>query len=240
MLRDRGQLDSFARLSSTGNDPWESVDTVISRVRASVPALPIAAPRQPPTQFGARELTETQRLEAIHNHEVLWPMPTIPLTLLHYLTLGVFTFFWVLSRHGQLPVTRGTDSSAANAIGRCFIPFYQLYWFFIVFPRLADRVNAVSAANNLPKVASKPLGHVLAALLAVPCALMTAGGIILALLWFSTSSVIEAFIIFFAAPSSMIVLAYLVIGPVFAKQIQVGINRVFEAQVVALRNAARS
>ncbi len=70
--------------------------------------------------------------------------------LLHFVTLGIFTFIWFNLMHGRMPKTRHDDPSAGKAIGFLFIPFYNLYWVFFTYLRLIDRVNQQRVARGLP------------------------------------------------------------------------------------------
>src|SRR5206468_3345214 len=72
---------------------------------------------------------------------IVLPFPAGVLVLLHFLTGGIFTFFWVTGLHGKLPRLNSDDLSARRAIWFCFIPFFNLYWFFVVYIRLCLRIN---------------------------------------------------------------------------------------------------
>jgi len=70
--------------------------------------------------------------------------------LLHFATLGIFTFIWFNLMHDKIPRTRHDDPSAGKAIGFLFIPFFNLYWIFFTYLRLADRLNQQRVARGLP------------------------------------------------------------------------------------------
>jgi hypothetical protein len=59
--------------------------------------------------------------------------------------------------HGKLPQNRRDDPSAGKAIGFCFIPFFNLYWFFFTYLRLYDRIDEQRSLHGLPPAGVKPL-----------------------------------------------------------------------------------
>lgn len=81
-----------------------------------------------------------QQASAAMAHQ-LGSFPTAVVVLLHFLTLGIFTMIYMGLHHGKLPVVAHDDPSAGKAIGFLFIPFYNIYWNFIFWLRLCDRIN---------------------------------------------------------------------------------------------------
>jgi hypothetical protein len=77
--------------------------------------------------------------------------------LLSILTLGIFGAIYHLLKHGRLPVVKHDDPSAGKAIGFMFIPFYNLYWVFVAWPRLADRINFQYRLRGQPPPISRSL-----------------------------------------------------------------------------------
>jgi zinc-ribbon domain len=71
----------------------------------------------------------------------LSPFPTAVTVILHFFTLGIFTTIYMGLQHGKLPVVAHDDPSAGKAIGFLFIPFYNIYWNFVFWLRLCDRLN---------------------------------------------------------------------------------------------------
>ena len=61
--------------------------------------------------------------------------------LLHFLTLGIFSIIYLGVIHGKLPKVRHNDFNAGKAIGFLFIPYFNFYWIFVFWRRLAMRVN---------------------------------------------------------------------------------------------------
>ncbi len=61
--------------------------------------------------------------------------------LLHFLTLGIFTTIYCGLKHSKLPKVKSDDFSGGKAIGFLFIPFFNFYWLFVFWRRLAMRIN---------------------------------------------------------------------------------------------------
>jgi hypothetical protein len=70
--------------------------------------------------------------------------------LLHFVTLGIFSFFHFNLMHGNLPKLRPDDPSAGKAIGFMFIPFFNLYWVFFSYTRLCLRIDEQRVQRGLP------------------------------------------------------------------------------------------
>lgn len=235
-MRSSGACGSFSKVSQD-KYKWSPIDDVFNarRVKAAQPA-----PLQPPElagaalASGANRESAGQRLARLRDVDIQRPFPLFPLLLLHYLTFGLFTFFWITGLHGQLPRTRSNDLSATKAVGLCFIPFYNLYWFFVVYPRLSQRVNALCRQHHLQQSVSVPLAYSMCVLMVVPVTMATAGIAIVLLLLFSPTSKSEAVALFFGIPNLLTAVNFLVVVPIFASQTQRGINQVFDAQLAAL------
>ena len=71
----------------------------------------------------------------------LGSFPVASLVLLHYLTAGAFSMMYLNLLHERMPRLRRDDPSATVAIGLCFIPVFNLYWFAFSFHRLCVRIN---------------------------------------------------------------------------------------------------
>ena len=236
-LRKQGTCNSFTKISQDRVN-WQPIDEYLSECTAAANApAPLAPPQFPgdasvssPAQAGTRE----QQLARVGQHDVLRPLPLVALVLLHYLTLGVFSFFWITGLIGVLPKTRTNDPSSAKAIGLSFVPFYNLYWFFIVYPRLATRMNAVSAKYNLPQLVPVPLAYVVCLLIVVPAAMATAGSVVIMIILFSPTPKGEVIMLFFTLPNILTILNYLFVAPLFAERVQRSVNNISDAQIAAL------
>jgi hypothetical protein len=75
--------------------------------------------------------------------------------LLHLVTLGIFTTIFYGFKHSELPKIRPDDFSAGRAIGFLFIPIFNIYWFFVFWLRLADRINLQFRLRSQPPPVSK-------------------------------------------------------------------------------------
>jgi len=68
--------------------------------------------------------------------------------LLHFLTLGIFTTIYCGLKHSKLPKVKSDDFSGGKAIGFLFIPFFNFYWLFVFWRRLAMRINLQFRLRN--------------------------------------------------------------------------------------------
>jgi hypothetical protein len=71
----------------------------------------------------------------------LKPFPIALAVILHFVTLSLFTIIYYGMQHGRLPKNNDKDFGAGKAIGFMFIPFFNLYWIFMFWMRLGDRLN---------------------------------------------------------------------------------------------------
>jgi len=78
--------------------------------------------------------------ERYMQHE-LTRFPVWLVIVLHYLTLGIFTFIYQGLKLSKLPLVREDDFRAAKGIGLCFVPFFNLYWVFRFVNAISDRLN---------------------------------------------------------------------------------------------------
>jgi hypothetical protein len=76
---------------------------------------------------------------------------------LHYVTFGIFTIIFMGLKHSRLPPIRPDDFRAGRAIGFLFIPFFNIYWIFVFWLRLADRINFQFRLRGLPAPVTRGL-----------------------------------------------------------------------------------
>ena len=98
----------------------------------------------------------------------LTPFSPAGFVVLNILTLGVFGFFHHRLKHSQLPLVASDDYGAGRAIGRMFIPFYNWYWIFVSWQRLADRINFQYSLRGLGPPLSRSFVTTCVALRIVP------------------------------------------------------------------------
>jgi len=91
-------------------------------------------------RFDLNQITVAQR-EQFKQHAFLSTFPVAVVIILHFVTFGIFTFIYMGLKHSKLPMIKHDDFSAGKAIGFMFIPFFNLYWMFMFWLRLADRIN---------------------------------------------------------------------------------------------------
>jgi mannose/fructose/N-acetylgalactosamine-specific phosphotransferase system component IIC len=96
------------------------------------------------------------KIEELRIH-CLREFPTGVAVLLHFLTLGFFTTIYHGLKHSQLPMAAHDDFRAGKAIGFLFIPFFNIYWVFVFWLRLADRINLQFRLRGLPDAVSRGL-----------------------------------------------------------------------------------
>ena len=86
--------------------------------------------------------TLTPELQEAYKHNLLTPgMPAWAFVFLSVITFGVFGTVYLQLKQSKLPVVKRDDPSAGKAIGFMFIPLFNLYWYFVVWRRLVDRIN---------------------------------------------------------------------------------------------------
>jgi hypothetical protein len=86
--------------------------------------------------------TLTPELREAYKHNLLTPgMPASAFVILSVITWGVFGTVYLQLKQDKLPAVKPDDPSASKAIGFMFIPLFNLYWYFVVWKRLVDRIN---------------------------------------------------------------------------------------------------
>lgn len=86
--------------------------------------------------------TLTPELREAYKHNLLTPgVPAWAFVILSVITFGVFGAVYLQLKQSKLPEVKPDDPSTGKAIGFMFIPLFNLYWYFVVWRRLVDRVN---------------------------------------------------------------------------------------------------
>lgn len=98
-----------------------------------------------------------EQKEEFKRHSMFKTFPVALVVILHFLTSGIFTTIFMGLKHSKLPLIKQNDFSGGKAIGFLFIPFFNIYWFFVFWVRLADRINFQFRLRNQPNAVSKGL-----------------------------------------------------------------------------------
>jgi hypothetical protein len=85
-------------------------------------------------------LTAEQR-EAFKQNLLTPGVPVWAFVTLSIITFGIFPTIYLQLKQSKLPVVKADDPRAGKAIGFMLIPFFNIYWYFVVWPRLVDRIN---------------------------------------------------------------------------------------------------
>ncbi|SRR5581483_3675704 len=101
--------------------------------------------------------------EMLQRHSMFETFSVGGAIVLHFITLGIFTVIYMGLKHSTFPRVRPDDFGAGKAIGFLFIPIFNLYWIFVFWLRLADRINFQYRLRSLPSPISR--GLVLATLI---------------------------------------------------------------------------
>ncbi len=166
---------------------------------------------------------------------VLIPFPVIILLVMHFITCGLYPFLRITGLHSKLPKRFPSDLTGARAIGLFFVPFFNLYWGFVVSSRLCDRVNELLAKYALPGRVSNTLAVTMCGFLVGPALFMMGGCVVLLVLWMKEfEDYKEAILIFFQIPLIFVALDFFLVIPLFAALMQGSVNRLGRAQIARL------
>jgi hypothetical protein len=131
---------------------WDGSEWTDHTSQATVPAAVVDPYSR---MFDVAQLPEEQR-HAYSQHQ-LQEFPTWAVIVLSIVTLGIFGVVYHGMKHSKLPQVRPDDFGAGKAIGFLFIPFFNLYWTFVFWNRLADRINFQYKLRGAPPPVSRDL-----------------------------------------------------------------------------------
>jgi Protein of unknown function (DUF2510) len=140
---------------------WDGAQWTDHEAPAVAAAPPPAVVQQPLALnpydkfFNVDALPAEQR-EAYKQHQ-LAEFPSWAVVVLSIITLGLFGLIYHGLKHSQLPLIKSDDFTAGKSIGFAFIPFFNLYWLFVNWPRLAERINFQFRLRGAPEPVSKEL-----------------------------------------------------------------------------------
>jgi hypothetical protein len=100
--------------------------------------------------------------EVLQRHHLTPGLPPWAFVTLTILTFSIFGVIYHQLKQSKLPVVRRDDPTAAKAIGLMLIPIINVYWSFVAWPRLIDRINFQYRLRGQPAPINR--GHVVAAL----------------------------------------------------------------------------
>ena len=101
-------------------------------------------------------LRDEQRQEYAQ-HKITSAFSVAAAIVLHFFTFGLFTLIYYGFKHSELPMIKHDDFGAGRAIGFYFIPFFNLYWQFVFWLRLVERLNFQLRLRGLEPSISKGL-----------------------------------------------------------------------------------
>lgn len=224
-MRDRNQLTRFHEVSQ-GGASWEQAVSLLERLEI---------------QKQAAVLTATEPLPPIPADAMVSyrPFPVWLLISLHYLTGGIFSFFWITSLHGRLPRNSADEPSGLRAVGFMLTPLVNLYWMFTCYPLLVTRLNRVRERRGLPAdVLYFPA--IIMCVLFLGVALMALTGTFVVFTLAMRQSAVEttplyertehAVWFFFILPQFLTLINYMFLAPQFCAMCQAAFNQTAESQ----------
>ncbi|MDB5351403.1 MAG: hypothetical protein JWN86_2650 [Planctomycetota bacterium] len=258
-MKDQGTLNRFHYVSrdTTHWIPTLEWETESGSVQATPPPMPGTirrdetggqpSRRQGPTATARSappvEAVEFQPDEAVPlvmvdpalDNFVLIPFPVSVLLFMHFITFGSYSFFRITGLHAKLPKRFPNDLTEGRAIGFLLVPFFNLYWVFVVYYRLCVRINELLAKYGLRGWLSSALAVTMCGFLVGPALMAMAGSVVLLLLWMKEFEEFkEAILIFFEIPLIFVVFDLFLVIPLFAALVQGSVNRLGHAQIARL------
>lgn len=83
----------------------------------------------------------SEEREALKGHLLTPGVSPWAFVTLTILTFGIFGTIYHQLKQSKLPVVKRDDPTATKAIGFLWIPLFNVYWIFVVWRRLVDRIN---------------------------------------------------------------------------------------------------
>jgi len=101
--------------------------------------------------ISALKKNNPELFEQLKKHNFKNQIPEFVPIFLHIISLGISNFFYFGKKHSNLPKIVEDDFDGGKAIGYCFIPGYNLfYWCHKVLARLAHRLNFQHKLRDSP------------------------------------------------------------------------------------------
>ena len=102
------------------------------------------------TAVDLNQVLTPQEREAYKQNLLSPGMPPWVVVALSAVTVGIFGTVYLQLKQSRLPIVKPNDPGAAKAIGFLFIPLFNIYWYFVVWRRLVDRLNFQYRLRGLP------------------------------------------------------------------------------------------
>lgn len=90
--------------------------------------------------FDLNTLSAEERKQAAA-HQLGDPFPVAAAIILHYITLGIFSFIYYGLKHDDLPKLKSDDPNGLAAALLMFVPLFNCYWRFMCWVRLVRRLE---------------------------------------------------------------------------------------------------
>jgi len=97
-----------------------------------------------------------QQIEAYKQNRLTSFSPAAAV-ILTIVTFGIFAWIYYPLQHSKLPVVKQDDPSGAKAFWFQLIPLFGIYWYFVMWPRLIDRVNLQFRLRGRPAPVNRQL-----------------------------------------------------------------------------------
>ncbi len=169
------------------------------------------------------------------------PFPIAALIALHYATFGIFTFFWITSLHGRLPALRPNHPSGGRAVLLAMLPFVNLYWAYLCYPLLAERLNELMPRHNLKGAIPMSLVLATVSMIVIPMVIWIVGFIVITFMLYynETVNLEPPKIFFFWIPGVFAAVDLVILIPALSSMIQTCFNDIAESQQSRLLSQSR-
>jgi hypothetical protein len=86
------------------------------------------------------QVLSQEQIEAFSQAQLSSFSPALAV-ILSIITLGIFPLIYYPLQHSRYPKVKPDDPSGAKAFWFQWIPLFNIYWYFVMWPRLGDRIN---------------------------------------------------------------------------------------------------
>jgi hypothetical protein len=135
--------------------PGQASETGQDGARPVYQAPPPFASSDPYSRLFDVSTLAPETVEAYRQHQFHATFSVLLAILVHFLTFAAASPFLIARKYALLPKIRPDDFSTLKAAGFMFIPFFNLYWAFVLCQRLVDRLTLQARLWEIPGVPSK-------------------------------------------------------------------------------------